>query len=238
MNAKKFSDAMGELDGKYVEEALRRPQKARKPRWVKWSVLAACLAIAAVLGVARSGLLGGRTDSVTLESGEELVFVRADEVGASLDIAGTITTRELTAEEAAAVFPGLTVTGHATCQTLDADAVPELIGLEGQIGEIKLVVSTSDAQLLDAVVEGTETTSRVLGTDVTAGYFLTDRNSSGERYVIYYADFAAGGCRVYLEHTGPYAERETLKMQLAEVLQTIVENGGPDLTALPDADVP
>lgn len=238
MNAKKFSDAMCELDGKYVEEALRRPQKARKPRRVKWSVLAACLAIAAVLGVARSGLLGGRTDSVTLESGEELVFVRADEVGASLDIAGTITTRELTAEEAAAVFPGLTVTGHATYQTLDADAVPELIGLEGQIGEIKLVVSTSDAQLLDAMVEGTETTSRVLGTDVTAGYFLTDRNSSGERYVIYYADFAAGGCRVYLGHAGPYAERETLKMQLAEVLQTIVENGGPDLTALPDADVP
>lgn len=238
MNAKKFSDAMGELDGKYVEEALRRPQKARKPRWVKWSVLAACLAIAAVLGIARSGLLGGRTDSVTLESGEELVFVRADAVGASLDIAGTITTRELTAEEAAAVFPGLTVTGHATYQTLDADAVPELIGLEGQIGEIKLVVSASNVQLLDAVVEGTETTSRVLGTDVTAGYFLTDRNSSGERYVIYYADFAAGGCRVYLEHAGPYAERETLKMQLAEVLETIVENGGPDLTALPDADVP
>ena len=35
MNAKKFSDAMSELDTKYVDEALNYKKKAKKPIWVK-----------------------------------------------------------------------------------------------------------------------------------------------------------------------------------------------------------
>ena len=34
MNAKKFSDAMSELDTKYVDEALNYKKKAKKPGWV------------------------------------------------------------------------------------------------------------------------------------------------------------------------------------------------------------
>ena len=45
MNAKKFSDAMSELDTKYVDEALNYKKKARKPVWVKWGTMAACLCI-------------------------------------------------------------------------------------------------------------------------------------------------------------------------------------------------
>ena len=36
MNAKKFSDAMSELDTKYVDEALNYKKKSPKPFWVKW----------------------------------------------------------------------------------------------------------------------------------------------------------------------------------------------------------
>ena len=36
MNAKKFSDAMSELDSKYIDEALNYKKKAKKPVWVKW----------------------------------------------------------------------------------------------------------------------------------------------------------------------------------------------------------
>lgn len=43
MNAKKFSDAMSELDSKYVDEALNYKKKARKPGWAKWGAIAACL---------------------------------------------------------------------------------------------------------------------------------------------------------------------------------------------------
>ena len=45
MNAKKFSDAMNELDTKYVDEALNYKKKAQKPVWVKWGTMAACLCI-------------------------------------------------------------------------------------------------------------------------------------------------------------------------------------------------
>lgn len=47
MNAKKFSDAMSELDTKYVDEALNYKKKAKKPRWMKWGAMAACLCLIA-----------------------------------------------------------------------------------------------------------------------------------------------------------------------------------------------
>ena len=40
MNAKKFSDAMGELDSKYIDEALNYKKKA-----IKWGAMAACLCL-------------------------------------------------------------------------------------------------------------------------------------------------------------------------------------------------
>lgn len=45
MNAKKFSDAMSELDTKYVDEALNYKKKAKKPIWVKWRAIVACLCL-------------------------------------------------------------------------------------------------------------------------------------------------------------------------------------------------
>lgn len=47
MNTKKFSEAMNQLDDKYVDEALRH--KAGKPQakmvWVKWCAAAACICL-------------------------------------------------------------------------------------------------------------------------------------------------------------------------------------------------
>ncbi|MBE7726352.1 MAG: hypothetical protein E7244_18680 [Enterocloster citroniae] len=48
MNSKKFSEAMGELDSKYVDEAINYKKKAKKPSWVKWGAMAACLCLIAV----------------------------------------------------------------------------------------------------------------------------------------------------------------------------------------------
>ncbi len=47
MNVKNFSDAMGELDSKYIDEALNYKKKAKKPRWIKWGAMAACLMLIA-----------------------------------------------------------------------------------------------------------------------------------------------------------------------------------------------
>ena len=45
MNSKKFSEAMSELDSKYIDEALNYKKKARKPGWIKWGAVAACLCL-------------------------------------------------------------------------------------------------------------------------------------------------------------------------------------------------
>ena len=49
MNAKKFSDAMSELDTKYIDEALNYKKKANMPCWIKWGAMAACLIL--IVGV-------------------------------------------------------------------------------------------------------------------------------------------------------------------------------------------
>ena len=40
MNAKKFSDALSALDGRYVEEAARYRRKHGQSFWVRWGAAA------------------------------------------------------------------------------------------------------------------------------------------------------------------------------------------------------
>lgn len=51
MNAKKFSDAMSELDTKYVDEALSYKKKVKKTGWIKWGAMAACLCLVVYAGI-------------------------------------------------------------------------------------------------------------------------------------------------------------------------------------------
>ena len=55
MNTKKFSEAMGEIDDKYVEEAIRyratKKVKGLSSKWIKRGAIAACLCVALVAGV-------------------------------------------------------------------------------------------------------------------------------------------------------------------------------------------
>ncbi len=48
MNSKKFSEAMSELGNKYVDEAINYKKKTKKPSWLKWGALAACLCLVIV----------------------------------------------------------------------------------------------------------------------------------------------------------------------------------------------
>lgn len=45
MNVKKFSDAMSELDTKYIDEALNYKKTAKRPVWLKWGAIATCLCV-------------------------------------------------------------------------------------------------------------------------------------------------------------------------------------------------
>lgn len=46
MRKEKFCEVLGDISENYVEEA-RADRKARKPVWLKWGVMAACLCLAA-----------------------------------------------------------------------------------------------------------------------------------------------------------------------------------------------
>lgn len=53
MNTRKFSEAMGEIDNQYIQEAVeyqgKRAQK--KSRWIQWGALAACLCLLCAGGI-------------------------------------------------------------------------------------------------------------------------------------------------------------------------------------------
>ena len=78
------------------------------------------------------------------------------------------------------------------CSDIAAGGSQELIGFEGQVGNVKVIISTSDVQLLDTVIVGTEKVSEINGITIVAGYFVTDPNSRGEQNAIYYATFEIG----------------------------------------------
>ena len=50
MNCKKFSDAMSEVDNKYVDEAISY-KAPKKNKWLKWVALAACFALVLAVGI-------------------------------------------------------------------------------------------------------------------------------------------------------------------------------------------
>lgn len=61
MNAKKFSEAMSELDNKYVDEALNYKRKAKKFSRTKWGAVAACLCLLAAGAFALPHFIRGNT---------------------------------------------------------------------------------------------------------------------------------------------------------------------------------
>ena len=71
MNAKKFSDAMSELDTKYVDEALNYKKKAgkkkKKQNWTKWGAMAACLCLVIVGAFALPRFIGNDTPDTPLK---------------------------------------------------------------------------------------------------------------------------------------------------------------------------
>lgn len=112
MNAKKFSEAMSELDSKYIEEALNYKKKAQKPVWIKWGAMAACLCLIAAAAItipfmlspgesdggAGGTMAGGSPDILqeapTLFAGQEVVDAIAldipdQDIGSWTEVANT-----------------------------------------------------------------------------------------------------------------------------------------------------
>ncbi len=235
MKKEELFDIIGEVDEQKVAAAGIAMKKTRKPAWVKWGAMAACFAVVVALGVGlfQDGLFGNRTDVATLDNGDKIVFVKSDTVGGFLSLAFDMDKKQLAEEEVHSLFDfaDLSVTAYAIYMNSNTDAgnSQNLIGIEGKIGNVKMIVSTSDIQLLDTVIAGKEESTEINDTSISAGYFVTDPNSKGEQNTIYYATFELGSCKIYLENSGTKDNSEATKNQLVEVIQKFIENGELDL---------
>ena len=224
---KRILNVLGQVDDKYVDDAAPGKRTSKKPAWIKRTSIAACLVLVFALGVGalRGGWFSGN-DIAKLDNGTAINFVKCDTAGGVLSLDMDATTRELTAQEVRTYFGDLPVTANAVFNAADN----RLVGFDGKIGAVKMIIATSDLPLLDTVIVGSEKTTEVSGVCVTAGYFLTDANSSGQRTAIYFATFELGGDTFYVENAGLKAQRETVKNDLAAAVQKLIANGELDIT--------
>ena len=237
---KRILNVLSQVDEQFIAEAAPGKRANKKPAWIKWTSIAACLALVAVLGVGalQGGWFSG-DDIARLDNGATINFVKCDAVGGSLSLAYDTTSRELTAEEASALFGDLPVTADAifTVDEQAAGNAQKLIGFEGKIGDVKLLITTSDLPLLDTTIVGNEKATEVDGVSVTAGYFITAPNSRDEQTAIYYATFEIGSSTMYVENAGARAKSEAVKNDLVTVIQELIGNGELDLTSVETSEV-
>ncbi|MFP3155402.1 hypothetical protein LQZ18_13440 [Lachnospiraceae bacterium ZAX-1] len=73
------------------------------------------------------------------------------------------------------------------------------MGLEGKIGETKVIIATPGMPVTDTLIEGNETISEVNGVSATAGYFITKANSQGVKNIIFFASLTLGDATIYVE---------------------------------------
>lgn len=227
--AQRILSVLGQVDEKYAAEAATGKKAEKKPTWIRWTSVAACLVliVSLLIGALKGGWLRS-SDVAELDNGNTIIFVKCDSAGGSLSLDRDVNTRELTAEEVKTMFGDLPVTAFALFNAAD----DELIGVDGKIGDMKLIITTSGLPLTDTVVEGIEKNTVVDGVSVIAGYYLTDPNSRGEQTAIYFATFELGSSTVYVENAGARAEREKVKNDLAAVVQELINNGEPDTSQL------
>lgn len=220
MRKNRISETIGNIDQKYVDEATAysgETKAVRRPAWMKWGAIAACFALVAVIGfgVFQSGLFEGKEQIATLENGSKINFVKSDGGVAQFDIAFEISTRDLTEDEISNLFGDLPVTGYALFNNED----DSILGIEGQYGDMKLLVSASGIKISDTVIDGEEKASDVDGVSVNAGYFTSGKT------VIYYATFELGESTVYIENAGKKDENETVMNEITSAIQDFIALG-------------
>ncbi len=227
MRKKKISEIIDSIDSKYVTEASspnEETKRSRRPIWLTWGAAAACLALVAVLGIGifKSGMFDRNSHVATLENGDSITFVKTDSSIGQVDIAYVTETRDITESEISDMFGTLPVIGYALFNAEDGS----ILGVEGNIGDIKLTISVPGVMLNDTVIVGSEKTSEVGGVLVNAGYF------SNKTKEIYYAAFKLGDNLFYVEHAGSKSESETTMNEISAMIQSLIENGEVDLGQL------
>lgn len=225
MREDKISKIIGNINAKYVEEAdtyVSSVKAPYRPAWVKWGAAAACLALVAVLGIGifQNNLFGGGRQTVTLDNGGKISFNRSDAVTGQSDISFRVETRNLTDDEIKALFADLPITAYALFNAENGS----IIGINGELNNMKIVVSVNGININDTVIYGEKIVSDVDGVAVNAGYFTGGENA------VYYAEFELGESTVYIENAGLRNNDKAIREELADAVQRIIAIKKIDLT--------
>lgn len=229
-----ISDAIGNMDSRFVAEVADYKPSAKLARpsvWVKITAVAACIVLTVTLGISfiHNRPIGSDDHIVTIENGKTLRFVKHDaDQSVKLSFSDALDSRELTGDEIGALFGHLPVNASAHFDRTDH----RMIGVDGNIGDVKLMVAT------DAVMSNTTPptanghTSFVNGVSISAGYYLTEPDGeSGER-VVYYATFELGDNTVYVEHAGATEDSEASRTELTAIILLLIDNGAIDMAQI------
>lgn len=227
MSNEKLSAAIGGISAVYINEAGEyKGAEIRQKRRGRWYAAAACLLLAGAIGAAVFALGRDRGFTVKLSGGEEITFSesKADPAGETLSDEN-VRLQEL-GEAGLERYFGLEPAADAELYAvLDAESGRQ-IRVEGSYKGIKLSLAEKGEAVGDTVVSGQDVAGEISGVGITGGYFLTDKNSKGERNIIIYAEFPLGENTVYLETSGPESAKEALAGDIAETARTVIENNG------------
>lgn len=225
--AVKLYNGITNIKDEIIDEAQNTKSSRRQKVWLKWGSIAACFALIAVMGIGIMHL-GNQDEIVTLNSGETLLFAKTtNDIGVHGDI--LYQPFELTTEEVTSLFGDLLVTANAYYDEENS----KVVGLEGEINGVKLVISKAGVNLIDTVIDDSkEKTSEIKGVVITAGYCTA--NSYGNKISLYYAVFELGGNTFYLEKGGLFGTEEatSARDELISAVLNLIDNGDVDFSQI------
>ena len=221
MKREKISETIQNISSKHVDEATvyngGKMIKSRKI-WITLAAVAACLILCVSL------FLSIGREYVKLDNGDILIFNASTHVGVA-NMIGSGEVRDLSESEIKSLFKELPVTKATVMFDPDNENV---WSIEGYINGKTLLIATPVYSNSCKVDPGWYSfTSNVNGISVEAGYLFGDANK-----VIYFAEFKLGESTVYIEHSGLKEENDTVKKEIADIIEKLTELGKIDLNII------
>lgn len=220
-------NALNDVDDGYITSAAPNKKATKKRPIKKWTAIAACLAVVAVLSTGIVGLNANskKVETATLENGEKITFVKSNPIQKDNSLACSVTEKKLNDEQIKKLFGDLPIKANAVYSDEDGS----LVGIIGKVGSVSVEIELSSHSLRDTVIESeVKSYSTVNEVDVCGTEFVTDKNSVGNRNVIYTTTFKLGNADYYIENAGDYGDRERIKNDTADVVYILTKNGGID----------
>ena len=251
MKNERLYAAIGAVD----DELLNRCEvEVKKPKiaWIKYGSLAACLALVVAVTAIFGNNLGWFGDTIyTAElDGGTLSFYKSGAPGAASYAymeGEDASMRSLTAEEREMLYfdafgewdfyaEGVFALGDRW--GLDTTLIHVTAGSGSDHGRIdggtKIIMSQGNNSIVEmqATKQFRHTVSVINGVEVSAGYFITHKNSRGEQNIIYMASYEANGTNVYVECGGSLERSDEIRAEIARIIETLTLHSVPSLTGI------